>query len=234
MDLTTESPGQSEDVADRPEVVRVDAEEIKQILLRRICHLQYKAGDQLKEAELAREFGVSRTPVRDAINRISHLGLIASRNGVGTIVVGLSAEEIKHVYELRLELANLIGRLSATPPQPAHLETISRLLAQTRSLKDQFSAADYVSINHELNEMISLLIGNHFLRAMWMQLYVQAASTWHRVADDIGLGVADDLIDELTDLQGACRRGDIEAVGFIQRVHIGYGYARVKKVFGID
>ena len=74
---------------------RLDAEAIKQILLRRICHLQYKAGDQLKEAELAREFGVSRTPVRDAINRISHYGLIASRNGVGTIVVGLSAEEIK-------------------------------------------------------------------------------------------------------------------------------------------
>lgn len=212
---------------------KADAEMIKEILLRRICHLQYRAGDQLKEAELAREFGVSRTPIRDAINRISHLGLIASRNGVGTIVVGLSAEEIRHVYELRLELAALIGRLSPVTPRPEHLETLSSLLSQTKSLKNNFSAADYVSINHELNELIASLIGNATLRAMWMQLYVQAASTWHRVADDMGLGVADDLIDELTDLQGACRRGDVEAVGYIQRVHIGYGYARVKRVFGI-
>lgn len=234
MELVTESPELSEEAFDPSQGSKMDAEAIKLILLRRICHLQYKAGDQLKEAELAREFGVSRTPVRDAINRISHLGLIASRNGVGTIVVGLSAEEIKHVYDVRLELATLIGRLSPVPPQPAHLETLSRLLAQTRGLKDNFSAVDYVSINHELNEMIASLIGNESLRAIWMQLYVQAASTWHRVADDIGPGVADDLIDELTGLQSACVRGDMEAVGFIQRVHIGYGYARIKCVFEIE
>jgi DNA-binding GntR family transcriptional regulator len=69
---------------------------------------------------------------------------------------------------------------------------------------------------------------------MWMQLYVKAASTWHRVADDIGPKVADDLIDELNDVLGACVQGDIEALGHIQRVHIGYGYARIKRVFGID
>lgn len=213
---------------------RVDAESIKQILLKRICLLQYKAGDQLKEAELAKEFGVSRTPVRDAINRVSHLGLIASRNGVGTIVVGLSAEEIKHVYEMRLELSTMIGRLSPTSPETHHLDTLHGLLDQTRALKNNFSAEDYVSINRELNELIASLIGNHSLRAMWMQLYVQAASTWHRVADDLGLDVADDLIEELTDLVNAVRRGDIQAVGHIQRVHIGYGYTKVRKVFGIE
>jgi DNA-binding GntR family transcriptional regulator len=230
VDLMTDAP----EVSEPTQAERLDAEAIKQILLRRICHLQYKAGDQLKEAELAREFGVSRTPVRDAINRISHYGLIASRNGVGTIVVGLSAEEIKHVYEVRLELATLIGRLSPVTPEAQHIETISRLLTQTSNLKANFSAADYVSINHELNELIGSLIGNHSLRAMWMQLYVKAASTWHRVADDIGPKVADDLIDELTDVLSACEQGDIEALGHIQRVHIGYGYARIKRVFGID
>jgi DNA-binding GntR family transcriptional regulator len=233
VDLNTDAPAAPEEEADPLSGPRIDAEAIKTILLRRICHLQYRAGDQLKEAELAREFGVSRTPVRDAINRISHYGLIASRNGVGTIVVGLSAEEIKHVCEVRLELAKLMGCLSPTPPQEEHLKTLSHLLAETRALKDDFSAADYVSINHELNELIAGLIGNQTLRAFWMELYVKAASTWHRVADDIGPQVADDLIDELSDLQGAFARGDMEAVGFIQRVHIGYGYSRIKRVFGI-
>lgn len=234
MELTTDLLEPVAESPDPEQGPRIDAEAIKQILLRRICHLQYKAGDQLKEAELAREFGVSRTPIRDAINRISHYGLISSRNGVGTVVVGLSAEEIKHVYEVRLELASLIGRLSPLIPQADHLDTLSRLLAETRALKDAFSAADYVSINHELNELVASMIGNQALRAMWMELYVKAASTWHRVADDIGPRVADDLIDELTDLKSACGRGDIEAVGYIQRVHIGYGFARIKRVFGIE
>lgn len=234
MDLMSGEEEQPEQAGAKAQGGRYDAEAIKDILLKRICHLRYRAGDQLKESELAREFGVSRTPIRDAINRISHLGLIASRNGVGTIVVGLSAEEIKYIYELRLELSRLIGLLSPVQPNEGHVEKIAMLLDQTNGLRGNFSADDYVSINHELNQLVASLIGNASLRTIWMQLYVQAASTWHKVADDIGPGVADDLIDELSDLHRACVRGDIQAVGFIQRIHIGYGYERVKKVFNIS
>ncbi len=41
-----------------------------------------------------KSFGVSRTPVRDALSRISHLGLIETRNGVGTVVVALTETQI--------------------------------------------------------------------------------------------------------------------------------------------
>ena len=70
------------------------------------------AAVRLKEAELATEFGVSRTPVRDALSRISHLGLVETRNGVGTVVVALTDTQIRHVYDMRLELAGLIGRVA--------------------------------------------------------------------------------------------------------------------------
>lgn len=50
--------------------------------------------------------------LRDAISRIKHLGLVETRNGVGTVVVALSNEEIHHLYEMRLQLATLIGAMS--------------------------------------------------------------------------------------------------------------------------
>ncbi len=212
---------------------KMDVAAIQHLLLERICLLKYKPGDQLKEAKLAREFGVSRTPVRDALNRISHLGLIESRNGVGTVVVGLSGEQIQHVYDVRLELACLLGKLSPITPTPDHLNALEDLLARAHIMRERFSADDYIAINHELNALIASMIGNTILRAMWLQLYVQAASTWHRVAETMGPDVVDALIDELNDLISAVKRGDAESIGHIQRVHISYGYIKVKTVFGI-
>jgi len=213
-------------------VEKVDAAAIQRILLERICLLHYKPGDQLKEADLAQEFGVSRTPVRDALNRISHLGMIESRNGVGTVVVGLSPEEIRHVYEMRLELACLIGRLSPVSPDTRHLAALQELLGRAHALKANFDADEYVTINHKLHEVIASLIGNKSLRSMWLQTYVQAASTWHQVAETMETEVAEALVEELTDLVNAVKQGDAEAVGYIQRVHINYGFAKIKELFG--
>lgn len=218
--------------SDDRNVEKVDAAAIQRVLLERICLLHYKPGDQLKEAELAREFGVSRTPVRDALNRISHLGMIESRNGVGTVVVGLSPEQIRHVYEMRLELACLIGRLSPATPNLGQLGALQTLLDRAHALRANFDADEYVLINHELHEVIASLIGNTSLRSMWLQTYVQAASTWHQVAEIMETEVAEALVQELTDLVIAVKQGDTEAVGYIQRVHISYGFAKIKELFG--
>lgn len=221
-----------EEKCDDSNVEKVDAAAIQKVLLERICLLHYKPGDQLKEVDLAREFGVSRTPVRDALNRISHLGMIESRNGVGTVVVGLSPEQIRHVYEMRLELACLIGRLSPATPNPGQLGALQGLLDRARALRASFDADEYVLINHELHEVIASLIGNTSLRSMWFQTYVQAASTWHQVAETMEIEVAEALVRELADLAVAVKQGDAEAVGYIQRIHISYGFKRIKEIFG--
>jgi DNA-binding GntR family transcriptional regulator len=213
------------DIAPEP---KFDAPAIQRILQERICLLKYKPGDQLKEAELAREFHVSRTPVRDALNRISHLGLIESRNGVGTVVVGLSLEQLHHVYEMRLEFASLIGKLSPIVPGAAHRVTLQELLDRARDLQANFSSDKYLEINHNLNELIASMIGNSSLRSMWLQTYIRAASVWHLVADSMRSEVADALIEELTDLITAVEHGDAEAVGYVQRVHITNGFQKVK------
>lgn len=210
---------------------KMDAVDIQRVLLERICLLRYKPDDQLKEALLAAEFGVSRTPVRDALNRISHLGLIESRNGVGTVVMQLSAEQIQHVYEMRLELASLIGRVSPITPGPAHLTALLSLLEDARVLQQSFDPDGYVLINHRLNALIVTMIGNQSLRAMWQQTYFQAASTWYRVAELLGPVVGDTLINELSELIEAVKMGDAEALGYVERVHINYGYTKVKQLF---
>lgn len=204
------------------------AETIQAELLQRICFLDYIPGDQLKEAELALEFGVSRTPVRDAISRISHLGLVETKNGVGTVVVALSVAKVHHVYEMRLELAALIGSSSPRAITASDLETAKNLLAAATALSNNFHPRHYVELNHRLHQLIASLIGNSVLQSFWWQTYYQAASTWYRVSNLIGSKVARALIDELRDIIVALENNNVAAIGYIQRTHIGYGYNRVK------
>lgn len=204
-------------------------EDIQQLILKRICFLDYTAGERLKEAELAREFGVSRTPVRDAIGRINHLGLVETRNGVGTVVVELSNEKIAHVYDMRLHLATLIGATAPARIDDSHLQRARQLLLDARQLSGKVESRDYVRVNEQLNTLISDLIGNSVLRSFWKQAYYQAASTWHRLVDCAGAEVAGALVAELLDLETALLEKDISAVGYVQRLHIGYGYSRIRK-----
>ncbi len=203
---------------------------IQSEILQRICFLDYQPGDQLKEAELAREFGVSRTPVRDAIGRISHLGLVETRNGVGSVVVALTAAQIRHVYDMRLELASLIGTMSPRAITPNDFEGGEILLREARVLRESFNPRRYIEVNHRLHELIASFIGNSTLHSFWWQTYHQAASTWYRVSNHIGSEVAQALIAELEDINTALKHGDVAAIGFIQRTHIGYGYKRIKDI----
>ncbi|MGC1428149.1 MAG: GntR family transcriptional regulator [Albidovulum sp.] len=203
-------------------------ETIQTEILQRICFLDYQPGDQLKEAELAAEFGVSRTPVRDAISRISHLGLVETRNGVGTVVVALTAAQIRHVYEMRLELAALIGTMSPREITEADRLTARALMQEAQALSHDFDTRRYVEVNHRLHGLIASLIGNSALQSFWWQTYFQAASTWYRVGTQLGPEMAQALVAELGDINTALENDDAAAIGFIQRTHIGYGYQRIK------
>lgn len=208
--------------------LRTSVEIIQEEILQRICFLDYVPGDQLKEAELAAEFGVSRTPVRDAISRISHLGLVETRNGVGTVLVALSAAQIRHVYDMRLELASLIGTMSPRATSETDSETVRSLLQEAKALCTDFDPRRYIDVNHRLHVLIASLIGNGTLRSFWWQTYYQAATTWYRVGNQIGPEMAQAVVSELNDINTALKHGDVAAIGYIQRTHIGYGYRRIK------
>jgi DNA-binding GntR family transcriptional regulator len=102
------------------------------------------------------------------------------------------------------------------------------LLQDAQELTRDFSPRAYIEVNHRLHGLIASLIGNTALQSFWWQTYHQAASTWYRVGNQIGAEVAEALVAELEDINRALENGDVAAIGFIQRVHIGYGYQRIK------
>ena len=74
---------------------------------------KYKYGDTLNEIKLAEEMGVSRTPDREALRQLELEGLVAYIPNKGVVVRGLSKEDIKDIYEIRLVIEGMTARRAA-------------------------------------------------------------------------------------------------------------------------
>ena len=72
----------------------------------------YKPGSRLVESELAERFGVSRTPIREALQRLETQSLL-TRDGRSLIVASLDHNQMAELYVVRTELEGLAARLAA-------------------------------------------------------------------------------------------------------------------------
>jgi DNA-binding GntR family transcriptional regulator len=114
----------------------------------RVLNGELPMGARLRQTALAEEFGVSRTPVREALRKLQASGLVELRPNRGALVRGLSSREVRDAYEVRAELEGLAAELAALH---VHHEHIDRL----RQAQEQFRAAlaDAVAAREAGNEL---------------------------------------------------------------------------------
>jgi DNA-binding GntR family transcriptional regulator len=215
------------DVAFEGKVGRLRTGSIYETIRDRICLLEYPPGMMLHEERLAGEFSVSRTPIREALQRLEFEGLVRTRNGVGTIVTGVDFNSFKDVYELRLKIAELIGEMSPRPCTAADITFVESLLARAKKLNKSGDATEFWRVNHELQHQITQHIGNKALRWIHDLFYFQTARIWFNVVADMWDEEVKLLCSELTDVLRAMRAGDLNALGYIRRNYIALGMIRI-------
>jgi len=180
------------------------SERIYRALRERISLLEYPPGHVLEEVELAREFGVSRTPVREVLQRLSHDGLVETRNGVGTTITEIDLETFKDVYALRMRLAGLMDELSPVPRSQVDARALQPLLGRARALGRRRDLGEYARICQALEDVLLSTIGNQPLRETKEPLYCRSARAWLSVLSELDWQEAcDALCDELTEVVGS-------------------------------
>lgn len=198
------------------------------VLRDRICLLEYPPGRFLFEEEIAREFSLSRTPVRRVFTRLETEGLVEVRHGVGTIVTDVRLDQLTHVFQLRMELAVLIGRLSPITPDAAALARMRVLLQRCDELAVRSEPKDYARLNRDFFFELSGMIGNTPLREISERLYFQTTRIWLLTVPEWALAEEVAVFRrEMTDIIGAAEIGDLEAVGHLRRSHISMSVARM-------
>ena len=90
-------------------------------------------GDRLVESELAERFGVSRTPVREALQRLETQGMLR-RDGRSLIVASLDHNQLAELYAVRTELEGLAARLAARHATEEEVRVLRSMVADDRGL----------------------------------------------------------------------------------------------------
>lgn len=205
-------------------------ERIYKAIRDRICLLEYQPGERLGEEELAREFHVSRTPIRRVLSKLESEGLLESRHGVGTFVTDVDIDSLAQVYQLRMELAELLGKLDPIPRSEVDLARVRALLARCDKLLKKPDAKAYARLNMDFFQELGAMIGNAPLREISERLYYLTTRIWLKSVPHLNLPDEIEVFRrEMADILQAMEVGDLEAVGHIRRSHISMSVKRMKR-----
>jgi DNA-binding GntR family transcriptional regulator len=122
---------------------------------------EYRPGDRLVEAELAERFGVSRTPVREALQRLETQAMLV-RDGRSLMVAALDHTQMAELYAVRAELEALAARLAARHASDEELRVLARMVEEDRALLGGDPAA-LARANKRFHRQIHLACHNRFL-----------------------------------------------------------------------
>ena len=120
----------------------------------------YGPGDRLVESELADRFGVSRTPIREALQRLETQSLLA-RDGRSLIVASLDHNQLAELYIVRAELESLAARLAAQHATQEEVRVLNEMIEDDRALVDDPVAL--ARANRRFHKQVHLASHNRYL-----------------------------------------------------------------------
>jgi DNA-binding GntR family transcriptional regulator len=149
-------------------------EMVRQALQREITSGALRAGDRLVEEELAKRYGVSRSPIREAIRALASEGLVEVNARRGAMVAGVSPDEAREFVEVRALLEGYNARLAARYRRPDVLSRAEAILREGSA--GQGSPERLLELNARFHDTLAEAGGNRTLREMMDGLRKRTAS----------------------------------------------------------
>lgn len=139
---------------------KIPAKDAYALILEAIDSHVFVPGNRLVESELAERFGVSRTPIREALQRLETQGLL-TRDGRSLVVASLDHTQMAELYVVRGELEGLAARLAARHATPEEVGVLRDMLEKDQAFLNDPAALSRA--NRRFHKQIHLASHNRFL-----------------------------------------------------------------------
>lgn len=149
--------------------------EIYKELKKRIVYLGYKPKQVLNIKELAKEFGVSSMPVREVLILLETEKLVHIIPNNGIYVTDVSFQELKDVFEVRLFLIGLSGRLAAERITPEESHRLKEVLGK---IKQEKNRKKLIQLDAEFHDLVNCSTKNQTLAETLKKLRNQIGRLW--------------------------------------------------------
>ena len=194
-----------------------------------ILQHELQPGQRLVQDDLAKKFGVSRTPIREALNILAHEGFVEISTYKGASVAQFSSTQLEDIYTVRIALESYATCLAARVITVEELDTLSTLM---ESMRKAFLENDFerlVTVHSQFHATIYAAPHKQRLYELSLQ-NLELCMVYQRLALSLGRGANDPVV-EHRDLLKTLQEHDAEAAGEMMRDHLEFTLAELLALF---
>jgi len=200
---------------DKPKAL---GEAVYQILREAILRVLLPPWEGVNERALAETLQVSRTPVREALQRLVGEGFLTAIPRQGWVVADLSLKDIEEIYTMRGALEGAAARLSAQMISPSELVVLEDVCVQMEAATEQNDVDRQLALNGQFHEFLCSTARNRRLTEQVTRLYDSVRPLCRTSLADPAR--ARDALREHRALVAAIRRRDPDEAERIAREHM--------------
>lgn len=201
-------------------------DEVAEKLRERIYTGDYPPGTILRQEHIATEFGISRTPLREALRVLERDGLVVHQAGKGARVASADLTRLLDAYALREVIDGVAARFAATRATCETIDTLKKLIEQQAATIDPWDPKAYTQSNVDFHMAIMDASGNSSLHAFIPLL--RLTSQVFAPAFSLSIDRAPHAVSEHRLIVDAIAARDGEAAENLARSHIRATSARLQ------
>lgn len=190
-----------------------------ELIIQAIDEGAYKPGDRLVEAELADRFGVSRTPIREALQRLETQSFL-NRDGRSLMVATLDHNQVGELYVVRAELEGLAAYLASRHAAPEEIRVLYDMVESDRAFVDDPQKLSRA--NRRFHNQLHLASHNNFLITQLQQVHRAMALLAHTSLAADGRG--EQALQEHLDIIRAIENKDGEGARQALKQHLSFAF----------
>ena len=161
-------------------------EQAYQKIRQMIISLQLEPGSTIDEVALQRELSLGRTPLREALLRLSHEQLVNIAPRRGMFVAEISINDLRHLFEGRLVLEEKAIRLAVEYGTSWHWEQMQAVLSELGDSVTPLTNEHLIHIDERCHHIIYEATGNRFLQDTLSTWYALSLRLWYFYIRELG------------------------------------------------
>jgi len=151
------------------------ADEIRQAIEKEIFQGLLRPGSRLDEESLASRFGLSRTPVREAILQLVYSGLVIKKPRQGAVVAPLDLHRMVQMFEVMSDIEGLCARYAARRMSPEEKSSLAAMVGEAEALCAAHDLDGYYAVNRAFHDAVYDGSHNEILKEMARSLFARLA-----------------------------------------------------------
>lgn len=193
-----------------------------------IISQKLRPGEAVTEMKLSRELGVSRTPVREALQRLDREGLIKLIPNKGAVVLGISEQDLIDIYKIRMRLEGLAARIAAEKKDEALCHELSDNVDLTGFYMAKGDIEKVKNLDSEFHDIIYRCCESRMLGKTLSELHRYIAS--YRKLSLAVSGRIDRSLAEHKEIYDAIAKGNADAADALMSEHVERALENLLKI----